>query len=58
MRVQISLDLFPLFLHFLDAIGRTYLFDLDFAVENGNAAFVIDAAKYGNVSHFINHSVG
>lgn len=37
-----------------DADGRTYLFDLDF---NGNDnPYSIDAAKCGNVSHFINHS--
>lgn len=37
-----------------DANGFTYLFDLDFnSVEN---PYVVDAAYYGNVSHFINHS--
>ena len=38
-----------------DACGITYLFDLDF--EDENSAFTIDAAKYGNISHFFNHSV-
>lgn len=37
-----------------DAEGRTYLFDLDFNSKNN--PFTIDAAKYGNVSRFINHS--
>lgn len=37
-----------------DADGRTYLFDLDF---NGrDNPYSVDAAKHGNVSHFINHS--
>ena len=38
-----------------DAQGITYLFDLDF--EDENSAFTIDAASYGNISHFFNHSV-
>lgn len=38
-----------------DARGITYLFDLDF--EDENSAFTIDAATYGNISHFFNHSV-
>lgn len=38
-----------------DAQGITYLFDLDF--EDENSAFTVDAAKYGNISHFFNHSV-
>lgn len=38
-----------------DAQGITYLFDLDF--EDDNSAFTIDAANYGNISHFFNHSV-
>ena len=38
-----------------DAEGTTYLFDLDF--EDDNSAFTVDAAKYGNISHFFNHSV-
>lgn len=37
-----------------DAEGRTYLFDLDF--NSSDNPYTIDAAKYGNVSHFINHS--
>lgn len=37
-----------------DSVGRTYLFDLDF---NGDdCPFTVDAAVYGNVSHFVNHS--
>ncbi len=38
-----------------DAQGITYLFDLDF--EDDNSAFTVDAANYGNISHFFNHSV-
>lgn len=38
-----------------DAEGITYLFDLDF--EDENSAFTVDAAGYGNISHFFNHSV-
>lgn len=37
-----------------DAEGRTYLFDLDFNVDA--CPYTVDAAAYGNVSHFINHS--
>lgn len=37
-----------------DAAQQTYLFDLDYT--DDNAAFTIDACRYGNVSHFINHS--
>ncbi len=37
-----------------DKEGTTYLFDLDY---NDAAEFTIDAAKNGNVSHFLNHSV-
>lgn len=37
-----------------DAQGRTYLFDLDF--NDSDNLYSIDAAKCGNVSHFINHS--
>lgn len=37
-----------------DAVGCTYLFDLDFN-ENDNL-YSLDAAKCGNVSRFINHS--
>ncbi|XP_058129419.1 histone-lysine N-methyltransferase Su(var)3-9-like isoform X1 [Anopheles coustani] len=37
-----------------DAVGRTYLFDLDF---NGtDNPFTLDAARYGNVTRFFNHS--
>ena len=38
-----------------DREGRTYLFDLDFHCDDN--AFTIDAARYGNISHFFNHSV-
>lgn len=38
-----------------DAEGRTYLFDLDFNMGDQNP-YTVDAAFYGNVSHFINHS--
>ena len=38
-----------------DEEGRTYLFDLDFNCDDN--AFTIDAAHYGNISHFFNHSV-
>ena len=38
-----------------DAQGITYLFDLDF--EDDNSAYTVDAANYGNISHFFNHSV-
>ena len=38
----------------LDAEGRTYLFDLDFNMGDQNP-YTVDAAFYGNVSHFINH---
>lgn len=37
-----------------DIEGRTYLFDLD--INRSDNPYTIDAAKYGNVSHFINHS--
>ena len=42
---------------FSDEEGRTYLFDLDFN-SGANNPYTIDAAFYGNVSHFINHSCG
>ena len=42
---------------FPDEEGRTYLFDLDFN-SGANNPYTIDAALYGNVSHFINHSCG
>lgn len=36
-----------------DSTGITYLFDLDYESDE----FTVDAARYGNVSHFVNHSV-
>lgn len=41
-----------------DAAGRTYLFDLDYnSTDNEDQCpYTVDAAVYGNVSHFINHS--
>ena len=38
-----------------DAEGMTYLFDLDF--NDGDNPYTVDARNYGNVSHFVNHSV-
>lgn len=38
-----------------DAIGRTYLFDLDYNT-SAESVYTIDAAMHGNISHFINHS--
>lgn len=38
---------------FYDNQGNTYLFDLDYDSDE----FTVDAARYGNVSHFVNHSV-
>ncbi|KAG8035960.1 hypothetical protein G9C98_003086 [Cotesia typhae] len=38
-----------------DAAGRTYLFDLDYN-ESEHCPYTVDAAVYGNISHFINHS--
>lgn len=38
-----------------DEEGQTYLFDLDFNDTNVYP-FTVDAAVYGNVSHFVNHS--
>ncbi|XP_073832613.1 histone-lysine N-methyltransferase Su(var)3-9 isoform X1 [Musca autumnalis] len=38
-----------------DAVGRTYLFDLDYNT-NAESMYTIDAALYGNVCHFFNHS--
>ncbi|XP_050006503.1 histone-lysine N-methyltransferase SUV39H2 isoform X6 [Alexandromys fortis] len=35
-----------------DNQGITYLFDLDYESDE----FTVDAARYGNVSHFVNHS--
>lgn len=37
-----------------DKEGRTYLFDLDYNSKDN--LYTVDAAKFGNVSHFINHS--
>ncbi|OXB58553.1 hypothetical protein ASZ78_007092 [Callipepla squamata] len=37
---------------FYDNQGNTYLFDLDYDSDE----FTVDAARYGNVSHFVNHS--
>ncbi|XP_022238933.1 histone-lysine N-methyltransferase SUV39H1-like isoform X2 [Limulus polyphemus] len=37
-----------------DSRGRTYLFDLDY--NDGDCPFTVDAAHYGNVTHFVNHS--
>ncbi|XP_055551156.1 histone-lysine N-methyltransferase Su(var)3-9-like isoform X1 [Wyeomyia smithii] len=37
-----------------DAVGRTYLFDLDF--NGSDNPYTIDAACYGNIARFINHS--
>jgi SET domain-containing protein len=37
-----------------DSTGLTYLFDLDFN-EDSNP-YTIDACRYGNIAHFINHS--
>lgn len=39
-----------------DAQKCTYLFDLDYNKGDQNP-YTVDAAKFGNVSHFINHSV-
>ena len=39
-----------------DANGMTYLFDLDY--HDSEAQFTVDAGIYGNISHFVNHSVG
>uniref|UniRef100_A0A182JRJ8 protein-synthesizing GTPase n=1 Tax=Anopheles christyi TaxID=43041 RepID=A0A182JRJ8_9DIPT len=37
-----------------DAVGRTYLFDLDF--NDTDNPYTLDAARYGNVTRFFNHS--
>lgn len=39
-----------------DAVGRTYLFDLDYNETDDQCLYTVDAAVYGNISHFINHS--
>ena len=48
---------FPIYFSFKfsDAEGRTYLFDLDFDKGQDNP-YTVDAAHFGNVAHFINHS--
>ena len=38
-----------------DSNGRTYLFDLDY--NDDDCPFTVDAGHYGNISHFVNHSV-
>ncbi|CAB4063825.1 SUV39H [Lepeophtheirus salmonis] len=38
-----------------DSEGRTYLFDLDFNLGD-ECPYTVDAANFGNVAHFINHS--
>lgn len=40
-----------------NAKGLTYIFDLDFQSEDDGCCYSIDASKYGNISHFFNHSV-
>ncbi|XP_006013568.1 histone-lysine N-methyltransferase SUV39H2 [Latimeria chalumnae] len=35
-----------------DSKGTTYLFDLDYESDE----FTVDATRYGNISHFVNHS--
>lgn len=37
------------------AHGHTYQFDLDFN-DQESFPYTVDASKYGNVAHFINHS--
>ncbi|XP_061114678.1 histone-lysine N-methyltransferase SUV39H1-A isoform X2 [Conger conger] len=38
--------------HIYDRQGATYLFDLDYVED----VYTVDAAHYGNISHFVNHS--
>jgi len=38
-----------------DSNGMTYLLDLDY--HDPEAQFTVDAGIYGNISHFVNHSV-
>ncbi|XP_066499667.1 histone-lysine N-methyltransferase SUV39H1b isoform X2 [Hoplias malabaricus] len=38
--------------HIYDKEGATYLFDLDYVDDE----YTVDAAHYGNISHFVNHS--
>jgi histone-lysine N-methyltransferase SUV39H len=41
-----------------DEEGVTYLFDLDYNEdEMEDCKYTLDATHYGNVAHFINHSV-
>lgn len=40
----------------LNPFHKTYLFDLQYG-EGADYEYVVDGAKFGNVSHFINHSV-
>ncbi|XP_062928721.1 histone-lysine N-methyltransferase SUV39H2-like [Mobula hypostoma] len=37
---------------FYDSKGITYLFDLDYVEDE----YTVDAARFGNISHFVNHS--
>lgn len=39
---------------FYSDIGRSYLFDLDFHMQE--KPYTIDACNYGNISRFVNHS--
>ncbi len=40
-----------------DQEGSTYLFDLDFNETDGvDCPYVVDAKRFGNISHFFNHS--
>ena len=39
-----------------DTEGMTYLFDLDYT-DDMDEVFTVDAGIYGNISHFVNHSV-
>lgn len=38
-----------------DSVGRTYLFDLDYN-NKSESLYSIDAAMFGNIGHFFNHS--
>lgn len=40
-----------------DYVARSYLFDLDYGVDNASCSYTVDAGHVGNVAHFINHSV-
>ena len=53
--VSTYLDIFIICFEISDAEGRTYLFDLDFNSGAENP-YTVDAANFGNVSHFVNHS--